>query len=270
MRIHPINYCVTRERRGIKMSNKEIVYIAELDNDVDDVIAAEYLYNAGVLKCVVCDPRPSTKDGKMREQMLKDIGIEVLYKMPPIAKYVFVGGALTLVSQYVKTHRIEYLIMNGGFAGTNVVSTENELDKFKGKTYIRTFNFNCNVNAADCVLRSTTRNIGHIVLVGKNVCHSKKNTEDFLWNDTISKALFRKYHVKPGKRQHDMLACHEGLCILNQNSLIDINMSNPYCSFEPLYPCIESGLQGNMTKWGSTRQKEKTPYRECFVAVGYR
>lgn len=254
------------------MSNKEIVYIAELDNDVDDVVAAEYLYNNNVLKCVVCDPKPSSKDGKLREQILKDIGIEVLYKMPSIAKYVFVGGALTLVSQYIKTHRIEYLIMNGGFAGTNVVSTENELDKFKGKTYIRTFNFNCDANAADHVLKSTTRNIGHIILVGKNVCHSEKNTEEFLWNDINSKALFRKYHVKSGKRQHDMLACHEGLCILSQNNLIDIdmNINNTYCKFKSLYPCTESGLQGNMTKWGSTKDANKSPYRECSIAVGYK
>lgn len=30
--------------------NKEVIYIAELDADVDDVIAAEYLHNKGVLK----------------------------------------------------------------------------------------------------------------------------------------------------------------------------------------------------------------------------
>ena len=32
---------------------KEVVYVAELDSDVDDVVAAHYLFNEGVLKCVV-------------------------------------------------------------------------------------------------------------------------------------------------------------------------------------------------------------------------
>ena len=39
---------------------KEVVYVAELDSDVDDVVAAHYLFNEGVLKCVVCDPYPRT------------------------------------------------------------------------------------------------------------------------------------------------------------------------------------------------------------------
>lgn len=39
--------------------NKEVVYIAELDADVDDVVAAYYLHNKGVLKCVVLDPYKS-------------------------------------------------------------------------------------------------------------------------------------------------------------------------------------------------------------------
>ena len=32
------------------MMDKEVVYIAELDADVDDVVAAHYLHNKGVLK----------------------------------------------------------------------------------------------------------------------------------------------------------------------------------------------------------------------------
>lgn len=35
---------------------KEIVYVADLDQDIDDVVAAHYLNNKGVLKCVVYDP----------------------------------------------------------------------------------------------------------------------------------------------------------------------------------------------------------------------
>ena len=48
--------------------------------------------------------------------------------MPPIAKYVFVGGALTELARYLINHKIECLVMNGGFAGSNIV--KNPLDKF--------------------------------------------------------------------------------------------------------------------------------------------
>ena len=77
-----------------KIIEREVVYIAELDADVDDVIAAEYLHKKGVLKEVVCDPMPTTWHGKDRKEQLEQLGIKVSNKMPPIAKYVFVGGAL--------------------------------------------------------------------------------------------------------------------------------------------------------------------------------
>ena len=115
---------------------KEIVYIADLDQDVDDVVAAHYLHNEGVLKCVVCDPYPMTEDGLKRKDILESLGVQVLKKMPPVAKYVFVGGALTLVADYIKMHHIDWLVMNGGFVGTNIASFE--LDKFKGKETVRT------------------------------------------------------------------------------------------------------------------------------------
>ena len=55
----------------LKVKNENsIVYLAELDGDIDDIIAIEYLYNNNLLKCVVCDPLPSTKIGKIREKNL--------------------------------------------------------------------------------------------------------------------------------------------------------------------------------------------------------
>lgn len=238
---------------------KEIVYVAELDADVDDVVAAEYLHNKGVLKCVVLDPLPKTEIGKQRMKSLENIGITVLKKMPPVAKYVFIGGALTEIARYITTHRIDCLVMNGGFVGSNIVNSEDQLPKFKGKQTVRTFNFNCDVQAADKVLKSSERQIGKIILVGKNVCHSTRNTEQDLWKDKDSKELFSKYKVKPGKCQHDMLACHEGLAHLG---LGDVTV--PWCSYLELHP-YNDGLNGNMTKWGS--KKEDTPYRKVIAAV---
>lgn len=71
---------------------RKIIYIAELDADVDDVIAAEYLHSKGVLEEVVCDPSPVTSQGKERKEQLKRIGIKTSDKIPLNAEYVFVGA----------------------------------------------------------------------------------------------------------------------------------------------------------------------------------
>ena len=242
--------------------NKEVVYIAELDADVDDVIAAEYLHNKGVLKCVVLDPIPKTDIGRQRVLDLQEVGITVLKKMPPVVKFVFVGGALSVVSSYIINHHIEALVMNGGFVGNNIVNQNDQLDKFKGKRTIRTFNFNCDVTAADRVLRSNSNQIGKVILIGKNVCHSIKNTELGFWKDKEFADLFKKYHVKPGKRQHDMLACHEGLVLLgliNEKLFVD-----EYSNVKP----YNTGLRGSNTEWGSTVVSDSsTPYRSVLAAI---
>lgn len=146
---------------------KEIVYIADLDQDVDDVVAAHYLHNEGVLKCVVCDPYPMTEDGLKRKDILESLGVQVLKKMPPVAKYVFVGGALTLVADYIKMHHIDWLVMNGGFVGTNIASFE--LDKFKGKETVRTLvtdnkkNFRVGEDIAFTLFNKVTNHHDHYI-----------------------------------------------------------------------------------------------------------
>lgn len=176
-------------------------------------------------------------------------------KMPPIAKYVFVGGALTVVANYIKTHHIDMLVMNGGFVGSNIAPVE--LEKFKGKETVRTFNFNCDVSATDYVLKAGKDRISEIVLVGKNVCHDARNTRAGIWKDGKYQKLFDAYNVKNDKRQHDMLACHEGLAFLNHE--------RKYCKYDVVRP-FHTGLNWTYTKWGSTKTKE-TPYREVFAAV---
>lgn len=233
---------------------REVVYIAELDADVDDVIAAEYLHNKGVLKEVVCDPYPTTRQGKNRKEQLEILGIKVSNKMPPTAKYVFVGGALTELSRYLVNHKIECLVMNGGFVGCNIV--KHPLDKFEGKQVVRTFNFNCDVNATDSVLKS--KNIENIILVGKNVCHDRKNTLLGIWNS--EKTILNKYHSRDDKRQHDMLACREGLVLLG---LLD---EKPYLEYKIVHP-YNTGLKGNMTEWGSAF--DKSLYRSVLAAINW-
>ena len=59
-----------------------------------------------------------------------------------------------------------------------------------------------------------------------------------------------------------MLMCQEGLCLLK---MID---EDPYCEFEELYPYNE-GLKRKMTKWGSKKDNNKTPYRKVLAAIRY-
>ena len=250
-----------KENKEIKKNNN-IVYLAELDGDIDDIIAAEYLYNNNVLKSIVCDPIPNTNIGKMRENELKKLGIEINYQIPEDTDIVFCGGALTLLAKFIENHKISTLVMNGGFVGDNIVPKNDVLEKFVGKKTMRTFNFNYDVESTDKVLRSSKEKIGEIILVGKNVCHSKKNTSEGIWNYVEYDYLFSKYKIRKEKCLHDLLMCHEGLCLLN---LLD---EKPYCIFEEVYP-FNNGLDGEMTNWGSQRNNNNTPYRKVLSAIKY-
>ena len=250
-----------KENKEIKKNNN-IVYLAELDGDIDDIIAVEYLYNNNVLKSIVCDPIPNTNIGKMRENELKKLGIEINYQIPEDTDIVFCGGALTLLAKFIENHKISTLVMNGGFVGDNIVPKIDVLEKFVGKKTMRTFNFNYDVESTDKVLRSSKEKIGEIILVGKNVCHSKKNTSEGIWNYVEYDYLFSKYKIRKEKCLHDLLMCHEGLCLLN---LLD---EKPYCIFEEVYP-FNNGLDGEMTNWGSQRNNNNTPYRKVLSAIKY-
>ena len=118
--------------------------------------------------------------------------------------------------------------------------------------------------ATDKVLRSTSEQINKIILVGKNVCHSKLNTPCGIWNTEEFDYLFNKYFLKDNKCLHDLLMCHEGLCLLD---LIDEEL---YCQFEEVYPYNE-GLNGEVTKWGSIKNNNNnsTPYRKVLAAIRY-
>lgn len=235
---------------------EKIIYIADLDQDIDDLIAIDYLNSQNVLGGVVLDPYPREKKGFFRINLLKEMGIEVFKEIPLGTKNIFIGGALGKVAKYVKDEKIENLVMNGGFVGENIV--KRPLPKFRGKEVCRTYNFNCNVEAANEVLKSS--NIEKIILVGKNVCHDKKNTPIGIWRDFSE--LFKKYNVNDTKLQHDLLACREGLVKLNY---LD---EESFLEYMELFP-YNLGLNGNMTLWGTSRE-DKCGYRKVIVAVDWK
>ena len=240
-------------------NKKEIIYVAEIDQDVDDIVAVEYLHNKGVLKAVVLDPIPETDEGKQRLDIIKRMGIIIEKEIPEKSKYIFVGGALKKVSQYIKNNKIDLLVMNGGFVGNNI-ETNFTIPKFRNKKTVRTFNFNCNIYATNQVLKS--ENINKILLVGKNVCHNRKNTLSGIWKNKESK-LLNKYNVKDKKLMHDLLACYEGLVflgIVNDESFLNYRLLKPF----------NEGLDGKYTKWGSLYPNENSEYRECIVAIEWK
>lgn len=244
--------------------NTKVVYIADIDQDIDDIVAVEYLNNLGVLQEIVLDPKPSSKEGRGRVELLKKQGIKVSENIPQGTAIVFVGGALTAVTNYLRFGgKLNLLVINGGFVGDNIVPRDNQLQKFKGKKFVRTFNFNIDVFSTAYVLKSKESQVKKIVLVGKNVCHSIKNTKLGIWKKSNLIPVLEKYHVREDKRQHDVLMCHEGLAISG------LSPEPLFCAYEEVYPTTLEGLKGNMTQWGSTKNIKNTEYRMVISAVRF-
>jgi len=214
--------------------NKEIVFVADIANDIDDVIAIEFLALANMLKCVVLDGK--SRD-LVREKELEKIGVTFKEEIPENTKILFCGGALTKISKFVETNEIDLLVVNGGFAGINIVKKENVLNKFKNKEKVRTYNFNMDIDSALNALSS--KNIKEIILVSKNVCHSELNCVGEIHNNTF----LAKYSLNKEKRLHDLLMVKEGV-----NYILNEKM---YCTYENVIPVCERKFPDNMSVWGS-------------------
>jgi pyrimidine-specific ribonucleoside hydrolase len=81
------------------------------------------------------------------------------------------GAGLGCVAQYLTKYNTELdeVVIQGGFAGDNVVPEELRLAKFNGKTTCPTFNLNADVEAAKLI--ASTKQIKKKLFVSKNVCH---------------------------------------------------------------------------------------------------
>lgn len=122
---------------------------------------------------------------------------------------------------------INKMVIQGGFAGDNIVAEHLRLDKFKGKITCPTFNLNGDVNAALKVFASDK--ISERRCVSKNVCHGviydlemHKFIEPFKNNNLGLSLMFAGMEVylnnRPsGKAFHDPLAA----CVAIDNSICD-------------------------------------------------
>lgn len=211
------------------------IFVADIDQDIDDLIAIEYLKLNNSINGVVLDPMPITQEGRNRVRQIEGMGIKIYDQIPKETQIVLNGGAFTKIARFVKGNKLEWMVANGGFVGNNIVT--DPLAKFKDKEFCRTYNPNLDPLSAEQVINSV--NIKHKCLVSKNVCHDERNTIKYLWKNLD---FIKKYNLKDSKRLHDLLMCFDGLKIIkNEETVLE------YKSLDP----IHKGLKGKYTEWGS-------------------
>lgn len=231
------------------MIKNKIVFVADIADDIDDLIAIEYLVVNGYLKCLVLDGKSRDTN---REIALNLLNVNIVDEIPIGTKIIFCGGALTKVANFILNNEIDLLVANGGFAGINVVPIEDILTKFEGKKKIRTYNFNMDVPATLRTLTSTK--IKKIILVSKNVCHSKINTKGYLHMDSF----LNKYDLSDKKCLHDLLMVKEGINYLNGNIML--------CNYEKITPTLDRKDVDNMSLWGS----DFDPTSNIEISINYK
>lgn len=160
--------------------------------------------------------------------------------------------------------KIRRWVAQGGFAGDNIV--HNPLPKFKGKLTCPTFNFNGDIEGAEMLLSSP--NVGHRLLVSKNVCHGvsydkamHEKMGNFLTkNDNPAMRLIYEgmtvYFAKKsqGKMFHDPLAA----CVAVKTSV---------CDFEEVEMFRDRGGWGAKPKEGTNTHISVDLNRKKFLDV---
>lgn len=106
---------------------------------------------------------PTSPDGTGEEVLLSSIR-----SFPDLE--IVCGASLGNIAALLKNEvELQKLVIQGGFAGSNIVPENLVLDKFKNKITCPTFNLNGDVNAALSVL--SAKNVIKRYNVSKNVCH---------------------------------------------------------------------------------------------------
>jgi len=170
---------------------------------------------------------------------------DVVQKYPNLT--VITGGPLKNVRSCVEKYALNLseIVVQGGFAGDNVVAEEDRLDKFKGKTTCPTFNLNGDIPGAKLIIAYS--GIGKKYFVSKNVCHgvvyndefhkklradrNKKQSNKIIWD------IMDKYPTK-GKMLHDPLAA---ACLIDRS----------VCQFTEVEIYREKGEWGSVMKPGT-------------------
>lgn len=147
----------------LKILNKDIPVGSKKPDHAKDCVSAFHYKWFGKIG-------PSEPDG-----IGADVLADAIRKYPDLT--IICGASLGNVGALLdKDIQINKLFVQGGFAGDNIVSPDNILDKFKGKTTCPTFNLNGDVGSALKVLESSK--INERWFISKNVCHGVKYDND--------------------------------------------------------------------------------------------
>lgn len=186
--------------------------------------------------------------GKIGPAEPDGIGCNILYdalqKYPDLV--VVCGASLGNIGALLdKNIELSKIVVQGGFAGDNIVPPEDRLEKFNGKITCPTFNLNGDVQSALKVLSSDK--IKERVFVSKNVCHGVKYDQDmhhfmdpFQHRNRGLNAIYKGMRIylcdhPNGKAFHDPLAA---CCAINPE----------VCKFESV------ALYRSKGEWGCSKE----------------
>lgn len=176
---------------------RDISYVADIAGDIDDLVAIEYLWDINRLHSVVFDGKSQCDE---RQSRLLDLGIPILSTIQ--TPNVFCGGAFSLIVKHLDACLpLKHIILNGFFAGKNIVPAAYALPKFADRLTCESYNPNLDPSAA---LRLIS--YGNFTAVSKNVCHHP---------DNVIGKWHGQHDCKPTKKLHDLLMVKEGLSIVD-------------------------------------------------------
>lgn len=208
-----------------------VSFVADIAGDIDDLVAIEYLWALGRLHSVVLDGKSTCNE---RENRLKELGIPVVNSIQTAD--VLCGGAFTPIVKYLDSGgKINNLILNGFFAGFNIVPKQYVLPKFANMLTCPSYNPNLDIDSALKLV-----SYGNFTAVSKNVCHHPNNVVG-KWHGA--------HNCKPNKKLHDLLMVKEALSI--------IDGKNTLCEYRPV------SIYNDGNKWGSL----ENPYSSIKISI---
>jgi len=181
---------------------------------------------------------------------------------------VLSGAPLGNIYDYLNenNNKLDEIVVQGGFAGDNLVAEEDCLEKFKGKTFCPTFNLGGDKTAALYITEDIWYQFHKQYYVSKNCCHGlaydknfHEKVKQYKDNNTGLKMVYAGMDIylkdhPNGKLFHDPLAA----CVLIDKSV---------CEFKEVDLIYRKG------EWGAVETEQSNKYisvklnREKFEKV---